>query len=181
MTLQAYETVCPYVSGNFLKVCSLRLQLGPVKLSLRYLCENCGLRVPSCLTTLRIQHCHCCDLGQCCGLASIPGPGTPTCHRQAKKKKKKLGLKSLSPYNSSILDSRIRSRFCGARGIYIWGDLFRNNTKKKNKKQKTKLSMKVSIYLVWENKPQHITAISQMATWLCFSRTTANSTLSSAH
>ena len=29
---------------------------------------------------LRIWHCHCSSLGHCCGVGSIPGPGTSTCH-----------------------------------------------------------------------------------------------------
>uniref|UniRef100_A0A8D1T6E1 Inhibitor of CDK, cyclin A1 interacting protein 1 n=1 Tax=Sus scrofa TaxID=9823 RepID=A0A8D1T6E1_PIG len=28
---------------------------------------------------LRIQHCHCCDSGRCCGAGAIPGPGTSAC------------------------------------------------------------------------------------------------------
>ena len=32
------------------------------------------------LSRLRIQHCHCCDSGHCCGTGSILGPETSACH-----------------------------------------------------------------------------------------------------
>ena len=37
---------------------------------------------------LRILHCHCKGLGRCCGVGSIPGPGTSTCYRHSQKKNK---------------------------------------------------------------------------------------------
>ena len=38
---------------------------------------------------LRIWHCHCNSLGFCCGLSTVPGPGTSTCwgHSQNKQTK----------------------------------------------------------------------------------------------
>lgn len=39
---------------------------------------------------LRIQHCQCITLGHCCGMSSVPDPGTSACLRHGRKKKKKL-------------------------------------------------------------------------------------------
>ena len=36
---------------------------------------------------LSIQHCHCCDSDCCCGIGSVPGPGTSDAVGMAKKKK----------------------------------------------------------------------------------------------
>ena len=44
--------------------------------------------VPWWLSGLRIQHCHCCDLGHCCGKSSVPGLGTSVCCGHGQKKKK---------------------------------------------------------------------------------------------
>ena len=38
---------------------------------------------------LRIQHCHCNDLGHFCGSSSIPGPRTSTCHGHSPPTKKR--------------------------------------------------------------------------------------------
>ena len=38
---------------------------------------------------LRIQHCHFCGSGHCCGASLIPGRGTSTCYRCGQKKRKK--------------------------------------------------------------------------------------------
>ena len=38
---------------------------------------------------LRIWHCHCNGSGGCCGVGSIPGPGTSTCLKHSQKKKKR--------------------------------------------------------------------------------------------
>ena len=38
---------------------------------------------------LRIQHCHCCGLGCCCGRRWIPGPRTSACHGCGKKKRER--------------------------------------------------------------------------------------------
>ena len=37
---------------------------------------------------LSIQHCHCSSLGRCCGMGSIPGPGTAICQWGGDQKKK---------------------------------------------------------------------------------------------
>ena len=38
------------------------------------------------LSRLRIQHCRCRGSGGCCGVGSIPGPGTSTCSGRGQKK-----------------------------------------------------------------------------------------------
>ena len=42
---------------------------------------------------LRIQCCHCCSSGHCCGGGFIPGLGTSTCHRYGKNKIKNKKLR----------------------------------------------------------------------------------------
>ena len=44
---------------------------------------------------LRIWSCHCCGLGHCWGMSSIPGPRTSACHRCSQKKKKKKNPKNV--------------------------------------------------------------------------------------
>ena len=46
------------------------------------------------LRKLRIWYCHCCDLGFCCGVVSIPSPGTSTCFGYSQQKRKKEKEKS---------------------------------------------------------------------------------------
>ena len=41
---------------------------------------------------LRFWHCHCSSLGCCCGMGSISGPGTFSCHLYRKKKKKSVQI-----------------------------------------------------------------------------------------
>ena len=48
-----------------------------------------NLGFPLWLSRLRIQHCHCCESGCCCGVSSIPGPGASTCHGHGQFKIKK--------------------------------------------------------------------------------------------
>ena len=57
---------------------------------------NCNVSikgVPLWLSRLKIQHCHCCDSGYCCGVGSVPGPRTSAycgySQKEEKKKKKK--------------------------------------------------------------------------------------------
>ena len=50
--------------------------------------KNESIEVPWWLTWLRIQHCHCSGSACCCGIGSIPGPGTSTCCRHGHTQKK---------------------------------------------------------------------------------------------
>jgi len=45
--------------------------------------------VPMWLRALRTWHCHCSGSGCCCGVGSIPHPGTSTCCRGSQKQTKK--------------------------------------------------------------------------------------------
>ena len=48
--------------------------------------------VPLGHSRLRIWCCHCRGSGCCCGMGSIPGPGTSTCHGQGQKKNRKVSV-----------------------------------------------------------------------------------------
>ena len=59
------------------------------------------------LSGLSIQHYHCYGSGHCCGMGSIPGPGTSACHRHRQKFFKnclmKLFSKTIIRKSTSIL------------------------------------------------------------------------------
>ena len=48
-----------------------------------------GREFPGGWAGLRIQHCHCCGSGCCCGAGSIPDRGISTCWGRGQKNKKK--------------------------------------------------------------------------------------------
>ena len=60
---------------------------------------------------------HCSSLGCCCGMGSVPGPGTSTCHGHYPQKKKRKGkLRSIPfsppfPFDHPFLNSRIMKVF----------------------------------------------------------------------
>ena len=43
--------------------------------------QNCGFGVLWWVSGLKIWHCYCCGSGCCCGMGSIPGPGTSAWYR----------------------------------------------------------------------------------------------------
>jgi len=49
--------------------------------------------VPWWLGRLKIQCCHCCGSGRCCGSDSVLGPGTSTCSRHGQEKNKERNTK----------------------------------------------------------------------------------------
>ena len=49
---------------------------------------KCSAGIPRRHSRLRTRHCHCSGLGHCCGMSSIPGPGTSACHGCCQKRKR---------------------------------------------------------------------------------------------
>jgi len=81
--------------------------------------------VPRWLSGLRIQHCHCCGSGHCCGLEFSSWPqGTSVCCRlgqkQNKTKQKKNG-KNIQ--NFPLCHSELRIQHCHSCGLDLIPDL----------------------------------------------------------
>ena len=61
---------------------------------------------------LRIWHCHCCGLGDCCGRGLIPGLGTSACHEWLPPTKKMIRESWVIHYLH--IHIHIGSSYCGA-------------------------------------------------------------------
>ena len=79
--------------------------------------------VPFWYRGLRIRHCHCSGAGHCCGTDLIPGPGTSTCGRLGKMKKKEkksaqIKVRCMSWSSAFIQWSQIIDSWCLKKYIY---------------------------------------------------------------
>ena len=84
-------------SRTFSSIPGLHL-LGANNFSLSCDNQQCqqSTRAPWWLSRLKIQHCHCCGSGCCCGSVSIPGLGTSACLRHGLKNKNVFRLCQIS-------------------------------------------------------------------------------------